>query len=399
MDKAENDIGAHILRKIESGYSLPTLSLVAVRLVEIASDDSCSVNDLISLIEKDPSLAVNLLKMANSAFFRSGQPVADLQQAIMRIGFHQLRIMGLSLSLRNTFPMGKVGALDYENFWRISLYRGLLAKSLAGRLKTCSPDEAFVAGLILEIGFLIFHDLFLKGHPDEAAAVPDLNNLPDLIEWEKKTFGVDHRNVGEAALRYWKFPERIVDCQRDHGDAAMHGDVPQLTRICEFARVLSSAMLHRDADIRLLFHGAWEMHGISDEVINDIILSTFEQVDEIASSLKLEFDKEKDLMEIMEKANRSLGRISEKIAHYQDEASQSCLPSFEGLHEQGGNGPSLEYAMQAVAHEIRNPLVSVAGFAKRLAKTLDPLSEGGRYVKIILDEAKRLEEALSEMTN
>ncbi len=63
----ENDVLEKLVKRIESGYSLPTLSPVALKLVEIASDDTCSLNDLISLVEKDPSLAVNLLKMANSA--------------------------------------------------------------------------------------------------------------------------------------------------------------------------------------------------------------------------------------------------------------------------------------------------------------------------------------------
>lgn len=72
--------------------------------------------------------------------------------------------MGLLLSLRNTFPMGKVGPLDYEKFWRIfSLYRGLIGKSLAHHLKSYNPEEAFVAGLILEIGFLIFLWPFPEG--------------------------------------------------------------------------------------------------------------------------------------------------------------------------------------------------------------------------------------------
>jgi len=77
--------------------------------------------------------------------------------------------------------MGKVGPLDYENFWRISLYRGLIAKSLAHHLKSCNPDETFVAGLILEIGFLIFYDIFLKGGKDET--------IPDLSGWKSFTVG------------------------------------------------------------------------------------------------------------------------------------------------------------------------------------------------------------------
>lgn len=391
----ENDSLKNLLKRIETGYSLPSLSPVAIKLVEIASDDTCSIEELISLIEKDPSLAVNLLKMANSAFFKSGQPVASLQQAIMRIGFHQLRIMGLSMSLRNTFPMGKVGPLDYENFWRISLYRGLIAKSIAQCLKSCNPDEAFVAGLILEVGFLIFFDLLIKGKDEDA--VLDLSALEELLQWEEERYGVNHRVIGEAALRFWKFPDKIVDCQKGYGEAAMDQKAAPLTRVCELARVLSYAMLHRETDFHTLFSGARELYGLSDDVINDIVVTTFEEVDEIAESLKIEFNKERDLLELIEKANQGLGRISEKINRYQDELSQQDLPSFDALNKEPNN-PSVEYTLQAVAHEIRNPLVSVAGFAKRLAKTLDPESQGGKYVHIILEEAKRLEAALNEMT-
>jgi nitrogen-specific signal transduction histidine kinase len=57
----------------------------------------------------------------------------------------------------------------------------------------------------------------------------------------------------------------------------------------------------------------------------------------------------------------------------------------------------VSHTLQAVAHEIRNPLIAVAGFARRLSTTLDPESKGGKYAQIILQEAQRLEEALSQM--
>ena len=55
------------------------------------------------------------------------------------------------------------------------------------------------------------------------------------------------------------------------------------------------------------------------------------------------------------------------------------------------------HTLQAVAHEIRNPLVTVAGFARKLSTTLDPDSRVGKYAQIILQEAQRIEEALNQM--
>ena len=380
-----------ILERMKKGYSLPMLSPVAIRLVELASDDTSSVDDLISFIEKDPSLAVNLLKMANSAFFKTAQPVGSLRQAIMRIGFQHVRIMGLSLSLRNTFPMGRVGQFDYENFWRISIYRGLLAQALAIHIGNCGPEDAFVAGLILEVGFLILYDLFIKGRVE----MPDMDliRFEDLCEWEKREFGVNHREAGEVALRYWQFPDSIVECQRLYPDLE---SMPGLARVCEFARVTSAAMLSRDARFTDIFHKAGNYFNLPEYVMNDIVLAIFEQVEGIAASLKLEVDRERDLLELMEKANGTLARISERISSFSEGPSGAELPSLDTIRHEGG-AVSVEFTLQAVAHEIRNPLVAVAGFAKRLAKTLDPGSNGGRYAQIILQEAKRLELVLGEM--
>jgi hypothetical protein len=50
-----------VLKELEAGYSLPSLSVVALRLVELAADDTCSARDLDRLIEKDPTLALRLL--------------------------------------------------------------------------------------------------------------------------------------------------------------------------------------------------------------------------------------------------------------------------------------------------------------------------------------------------
>ena len=60
---------------LESGKLLPSLSPLTMRLIELASDDNSSLNDIAALIEKDPSLTIRILKLANSVFFRYGNPV------------------------------------------------------------------------------------------------------------------------------------------------------------------------------------------------------------------------------------------------------------------------------------------------------------------------------------
>lgn len=389
----EKKASLDILKQIEAGYSLPLLSPVAMKLVEIALDETSSAEELAALIERDPSLAVKVLRLANSVFFQTAQPTTSLKQAVVKLGFQRLRVMSLSLSLRDTFPMGKIGALDYEQFWHTTLYRSLIAKSLASHLKNCFPEEAFVAGLIMEIGLLILFDLRIK--QDTEAPPIKMEPLEDLLSWERDRYGIDHRQVGEAALRCWKFPDIIVQCQLLYGQAALSQDAPLLAKIYELSREFSRLISQGSAGFHTPFKEAERLLGLDRDMINDILVTTFDQVQGIADNLSVELNRERDLMEIMEKANKALSQISEKMSEYKKTTDRISLPSFDSL---GERKDIMEYTLRAVAHEIRNPLLAVGGFARKLATSLDPASKGGEYVRIILEEASRLEKALFEMT-
>jgi len=390
----QDERAKEVLEKLHSGYGLPALSPVAIRLIELASDDASSAHDLADLIEKDPSLTVRLLKLANSAFFKSLYPARTVQHAITRIGFHQLRILALSLSLRETFPMGMTEQMDYELFWRTSLYQGLLARSLAQQLKTCDPEEAFVAGLTLEIGFLIFYELYMKAKED----VPNRGFYPleTLLSWESDRFGINHREIGEMALTYWKFPESIVGCQR----VRRHEEKVHMTGVahtCSIAHNLSALICQPDADFHSIFQVAALDLAVGQDVVNEAVTTTLREVNDIADALKLEVEGEKDTFLLLEKARDTLGRLSEQILQQQRHRGAEELPSFEALRSREVHKETITYTLEAIAHEIRNPLTAVGGFARRLAKTMDPSSDNWRYVEAILQEANKLEQSLNEM--
>jgi HD-like signal output (HDOD) protein len=384
---------SELLAQLEAGYSIPALSPVALKLVEVAMEEAVSAKDLAELVERDPPLAVRLLKLANSAFFRRTRPVTSIQQAVVQVGFQRLRIMALSISLKDTFPLGKVGPLDYEEFWRVSLYRALIAKSLAESQEGCNPDEAFVAAFIQEIGLLIFFDLFMKGNVDRGPL--QIDPLESLIRWEREEYGVDHRQVGQAALTYWRFPEPIVDCQQAYSRGLEDHEIHPLIRVCELSRALSSMLRQPAEGFHAPYQEAEERLRIKPQVVNDILVTTLEQIEEIAENLSVEINKEKDLLQIMDKANSALATISETLSKEERNLSPVSLPALESLDNRQD---STKQTLEAVAHEIRNPLLVVAGFARRLATSVEPDSAGGKYIEIILEEALRIEKTLTKMT-
>ncbi len=105
-------------------------------------------------------------------------------------------------------------------------------------------------------------------------------------------------------------------------------------------------------------------------------------------------DRQEDIIWVLENANQELVRISHTLSQCPEGESQDKLPSFASIDRKDRR---VNYTLQAVAHEIRNPLTAVGGFARRLADSLDPQSHSGKYARAILDETLRLEKVLSEM--
>lgn len=380
-----------ILQHLQSGYSLPPLSAVALKLLELASDENSTNDQLVGLIEKDPSLIVRVLTLANSAFRSDDTPVTTLSRAVMKLGAEQVRLMALSISLRGAFPFGKVEQFDYELFWRVSLYRGLIAKAMAQRSRAANPEEAFLCALTMDIGMPILFNLLIKGQPGQF----DLHFEPleEVLEKENNCFGIDHRLIGAAALAHWRLPEHIIDCQRPCGCEGPGAGTSPLRTLCRLARLFSRILLQMPVAFRPFYADAKRLLGLDHEEVHDILLATFTEVEEAAKSLRVEIDKEKDLLTIMERANEALANISSKISRTCD--YRRTLPSFDSINQAE---KTVSETLQAVAHEVRNPLTAVGGFARRLAASLDPCSQAGKYAQVILEEAQRLEKALSGMT-
>ncbi len=289
-----------ILEKIGEGYGLPVLSPIALRLRELASSETSSIDDLTSLITKDPSLAARLLKLANGAFFGNAGQITTIEHAVMRVGFTRLRDMALAISLRDTFPIGKVGPMDYEKFWKSSLYRAIIAKGLTSTVGTCNPEEVFVAGLTLEIGLLIFFDLFIKGKVD---SMPGPYPFETLLAWEQAQCGVNHREIGRQALRYWNFPEIILECQVACLNEKQQGSVPPLALICDAARRFSYLISEKGVGWHVTYTDIETRCGIKSQVLTPLLVSAFNEVQEISESLKVKICREGDLIELLEKAN------------------------------------------------------------------------------------------------
>lgn len=378
------------IAQLDSGRLLPSLSPLTLRLMQLSSDENCSLIDIAGLIEKDASLTIRILRLANSAFFKPRYPISTVRAAVLRIGIYQTRLLALSLSLKDTFSPKKIGAADYRQYWRVSLYQGLIARFLSQESQQNDPEEAFTAALCLEIGLLVFLHIFLD--PDDTVQVPSWYPLPSLLEWETGIYGVNHREIGELLLAHWGFPSKVVLCQRSHQFGHAAAQLPPLARCCAIASQLSAAVCQSQACLPEVLRTMEQVYGLSQASVLDAVTLALAEVDSIAQMFDVEIDSEEDRLELMRKAHDSLAQLSQRLLEGQTLVHDS--PFLADLNERPGDR-YVRHTLQTIEHEIRNPLTVVGGFARRLARTIDPTSDQGEYVRIIMSEADRLEQALN----
>jgi two-component system cell cycle response regulator len=389
MAKVDLD-GSTFLEKLDEKHILPSLSPVVTALIELAADDESSLGQMADLITKDPSLTARILKLANSAFFQSRYPAGTALQAIARIGVNQTRLFALSVSLKDAFPLKRGGPLDYGRFWRLCLYQGLLSRWLAQTMKVSDPEEAFTAGLTLEIGLLVL----VRACADDATLYLDYP-LPSLLAKETELYGIHHRQIGEALLRSWRFPEQIVACQQSFAFKENLAGLSELARICAIAGELSAFICEPRTDLDELFFNVEVFFGLNKSIAIEAVGAVLEQVYEIAEPFDVDVDSTQDVLEVMEKANKALTRLAGRVLECASTESPSSLNA--PLSPSTQITDASEGSLEGAAHQIRNRLTYVGRFARRLAKTIDPASREGTYVRVIMSETERLEHTLHGM--
>jgi putative nucleotidyltransferase with HDIG domain len=194
-----------ILSVTELIDQLPALPIVVQRILNLLGREDSSSRQIADAISLDPALAAKVLRLVNSALFSLADPVSTVQHAVRLLGFAEIRNLTMGLKIMETSFGQAQGILDRSKFWEHSLACGVCAKHLATGLPQVDPEEAFLGGLLHDIGKLVLDTYFQEAWSDALERCKAPGRSP--LDMERKVVGLPHTTIGRILAQHWKIPQ------------------------------------------------------------------------------------------------------------------------------------------------------------------------------------------------
>jgi HD-like signal output (HDOD) protein len=256
-----------VTSKLKHLSTVLPMSQAALDVVELVRDGKHDAQQIAAATARDPSLAVEILKLANSSFYNpAGEKIAEMERAVMRIGLRRVGELAMATTALTALTTKVLPWMDVSLAWRRSIAAGLAADVLVGKAGlTIDREGLFLSALMHGLGRVALGTLF----PNEYSMMIDAcreTNQP-LLERETKVFSESHSETMVRLLEMWDFPSEICEPLK-------HFLIPYsaLRRLDESLRN-KVALLKLSVLVGDLAVGQWESWGLLDLPGNDVTAS------------------------------------------------------------------------------------------------------------------------------
>ncbi|MGE4152065.1 MAG: HDOD domain-containing protein [Phycisphaerales bacterium] len=241
MGVASTDTNSVVTTAVQEINHIATLPEITLRIIELVESPTSTAQDLQSVIRSDPALCSRVLKVVNSAFYGLPGQIASIERAIVLLGLNAVKNIAVAASLVKLFRGGELSPhFSARDLWTHSVATATAAKSLADELGLGMADEAFLGGLIHDLGVMVE----LQYDRQKLIKVLDSLNIDsdhvphaDMRRIETDVFGATHEEFGSGLSKRWKFPASLINVTGHHHDPM---------RLPEEARTLSCVIYVAD---------------------------------------------------------------------------------------------------------------------------------------------------------
>lgn len=268
---------------LEDYKELVSLPEVAVRFNELVNDPDCNIDHLGQLLSQDPALSIRLLGIANSPFYGYSAEINTVTRAVMVLGINKVRDIVLSAAVTKAFDGVPVDVISVDDFWHHSVYCGVLAKIMAQKISV-SPDVAFTAGLLHDIGQLILFHRYPHEMHDIILQMVEGEKPLTMVEAEFERLGTTHTEVGAELARAWQLPRYLQAVIAWHHEPEKAEDFKQEVALIHIANAASQFFCSDEENVseKMDVHPAsWELSGLSPDDIAPAIEAADEQIESV----------------------------------------------------------------------------------------------------------------------
>ncbi|HNR31745.1 MAG TPA: HDOD domain-containing protein [Candidatus Hydrogenedentes bacterium] len=222
----------HLVRNVKG---LPALPETVHRVRAMIDRPETSTRDIAEVVEQDPSLSAKLLSLANSSAYGFAHRVENVTKAVTLLGLRETYSVVLTSAVIDYFDASK--HFDYKAYWRWSVFCATAARTIAEACRHRDAGTAFSAGLLHDLGRLVFAEVI----PERYAAIDQ--TLPDreVIALEERHFGVSHPEIGYLLALEWALPGEIMTAMRFHHQPVQADACHELVATVGLAAVMTDA--------------------------------------------------------------------------------------------------------------------------------------------------------------
>jgi HD-like signal output (HDOD) protein len=209
-------------------HGLPPFPNTVLELTAILGNSTVDVKKAGRVIRADPSLSAQVLRLCNSPMFGLRSRVISIEQATILIGTDRLRSLAMTCSLVDYSGHG-LPRDQVMNFWQHSFLAALLSEQLAQHTDYCEKEQAYIAGLLHDIGQLPQWMLTVEEKAERRTMPP--MDWADNMPVEREHFGMDHCEIGSCMAGTWNFMPSFIDVLSYHHDPMEAQHDPDLVSI------------------------------------------------------------------------------------------------------------------------------------------------------------------------
>ncbi|MBB6431485.1 sensor domain-containing diguanylate cyclase [Algisphaera agarilytica] len=205
-----------LLERVLQSPRLPSLPTIALEVIDLVQQKNVDIKQIADTIKMDPALSSKILKTVNSSFYGQAYSISTISHALVVLGLNSVKTLALGFSLVNNLADQGGDGFDHMEFWKRSLFTATASKALAQKAGVVQQEEAFLGGLLQDLGMLTMNQTL--GNEYNILIAKAGTSHAKLQDLEREQLDLPHPEVGAKLAESWSLPKLLSSAIRFHHD-------------------------------------------------------------------------------------------------------------------------------------------------------------------------------------